>query len=58
MATATLNGAVESGVSAGTDVANSILGSSSSTATEDEKQLAPVAQNNLLIYDNVEDDSI
>lgn len=43
MATATLNGAVESGVAAGADVANSILGSSSSAAVEAEKELAQVA---------------
>ena len=37
MATATLNGAVESGVSAGTDVADAIMGSSLTTATNTEE---------------------
>lgn len=39
MATATLNGAVESGVSAGSNVANAILAASISAAAEAENDV-------------------
>ena len=38
MATATLNGAVESGVTAGTDVAAAVVSAKTSTVTELEKE--------------------
>ncbi len=43
MATATLNGAVESGVSAGTNVANSVFVSSKSTTAESESEAIQTA---------------
>jgi len=43
MATATLNGAVESGVTAGTDVAKASLDASTSNAAEVEAETVAVA---------------
>ncbi len=43
MATATLNGAVESGVSAGTNVANAVFISSKSTTAETKGEVVEAA---------------